>query len=108
MATSSINSALRFKNADAKAEKPNLVLYPMKDIGFTQGEEFRRIRVHSEILPGGLPIYDLADVDVRYYGLEEVYDPRGNGSGEFLVLFCIFCLGLEVRVCFVKLESLFE
>lgn len=58
MATSSINSALRFKNADPEADKPNLVLYPMKDIGFTQGEEFRRIRVHSEILPEGLPVYE--------------------------------------------------
>lgn len=58
MATSGINSALRFKNADEKADKPNLVLYPMQDIGFTQGEEFRKIRVHSEILPEGLPIYE--------------------------------------------------
>ena len=75
--TSGINSAIRFKDVDPKVEKPYLVMYPMKDIGFTQGDEFRKIRVHSDLLPNGGPIYDLADIDVRYYGLVQTYDPKG-------------------------------
>src|SRR5690349_6399387 len=57
--TSGVESSLRFKDVSLNADKPNLVLYPMKDIGFTQGEEFKEIRVHSDILPNKGPIYDL-------------------------------------------------
>jgi hypothetical protein len=79
--TSGVDSALRFKNVDESVDKPFLVMYPMKDIAFTQGEEFRKIRVHSDLLPGGGPIYDLADIDVRYYGLVEKYQPKAtNGT----------------------------
>jgi hypothetical protein len=77
MQTSAIHSALRFKDVDAAASKPYLVMYPMEDIGFTQGEEFRKIKVHSDMLPGGGPIYDLADIDVRYYGLIQKFEPNG-------------------------------
>ena len=38
----------------------------MPDIEFTQGEEFKKIRVYSDLLLGRGPVYDLADVD---YGL---------------------------------------
>jgi hypothetical protein len=79
--TSGVNSALRWKDVDEKADKPFLVMYPMQDIAFTQGEEFKEIRVHSDLLPNGGPIYDLADIDVRYYGLVQVYDPRGTKEG---------------------------
>lgn len=54
----------------------------MKDIAFTQGEEFKKIKVHSDLLPGGGPIYDLADIDVRYYGLIQKYEPKGPTSGK--------------------------
>lgn len=77
MKTSGIKSALRFKNADISVDKPYFVVYPMQDIAFTQGEEFKKIAVHSDMLPGGGPIYDLADIDVRYYGLIQTYDPKG-------------------------------
>ncbi|RDW64780.1 hypothetical protein BP6252_10431 [Coleophoma cylindrospora] len=77
-----IKSALRWKDVDPKADKPYLVTYPMQDIGFTQGPEFRKIAVHSKLLPGGGPIYDLADIDVRYYGLIQVFDPTNLGAGK--------------------------
>jgi hypothetical protein len=95
IATSGINTALHFKDIDPSANKPNLVLYPMKDIGFTQGEEFKRIKVHSGILPEGKPIYVLAELDVRYYGLAQTFDPKGTGSGE-----CLYFLPpLNFRCC---------
>jgi hypothetical protein len=65
--TSGFHSSLRFKNADPKAEKPHLVLYPMNDIGFLQSEEFKKINTYSDILLGGGLIYDLADMDARFY-----------------------------------------
>ncbi|KAG9239976.1 hypothetical protein BJ878DRAFT_529093 [Calycina marina] len=77
MQTSGIKSAVRFKNTNLDADKPYMVMYPMEDLGFTQGEEFKKIKVHSNILPGGGPIYDLADIDVRYYSLTQTYDPKG-------------------------------
>ncbi|KAH6673042.1 hypothetical protein B0J14DRAFT_701007 [Halenospora varia] len=80
--TSGINSALRWKDVDPKVNKPFLVMYPMKDIAFTQGEEFKKIRVHSDLLPNRGPIYDLADIDVRYYGLIQTYDPKGTKPGQ--------------------------
>ena len=81
VATSGVDSSLRFKDIDASADKPNLVLYPMKDIGFTQSDEFKKIKVHSDILPEGKPIYDLADLDIRYYGLSQVFDPKKTEPG---------------------------
>ena len=56
-------------------------MYPMEDIAFTQGEEFRKIKVHSKLLPGSGLCYDLADIDVRYYNLIQVYDPTNKGKG---------------------------
>jgi hypothetical protein len=77
MLTSGIKSALRYKSIDPSVDKPFMVTYPMEDIGFTQGEEFKKITVHSDILPGGGPIYDLADIDVHYYQLVQTFDPKG-------------------------------
>jgi hypothetical protein len=79
--TSGIRSARRFVNVDATVDKPYLAMYPMDDIGFTQGDEFRNIRVKSDILPPPGIIYDLADVDVRYDNLIHVYDEAKKGKG---------------------------
>ncbi|KAF2827925.1 hypothetical protein CC86DRAFT_320360 [Ophiobolus disseminans] len=71
--TSGINDAFRY--IDVKKEsalgseasrKPFLAFYPMRDLEFTQGDEFKKIRVHSDILPSPGIIYDLADIDVAY------------------------------------------
>ena len=76
--TSGVDSALRFKNADAKAERPYMVVYPMDNIGFTQSEEFKtKINIYSDLLPGGGPIYDLVDMDVRVYTFIDKYEPNG-------------------------------
>ncbi|KAM5386419.1 hypothetical protein ACJZ2D_000382 [Fusarium nematophilum] len=79
--TSGIQSARRFVDIDPKANRPYLAMYPMDDLGFTQGEEFRRIRVKSDILPGSGTVYDLADFDVRYYNLVAVFDETNKGKG---------------------------
>lgn len=81
--TSGVSSAWRFKSPEPdKVDKPYLAMYPLEDIGFTQTEEFKKIRVHSDLIPGGASIYDLADFDVRIYNLIQVYDPTKQGKGK--------------------------
>jgi hypothetical protein len=81
--TSGIKSAWRFKDIEfGSVDKPYLAMYPLDDLAFTQGDEFRKIRVHSDLLPNGGPIYDLANVDVRYYKLIQVFDPTNKGKGK--------------------------
>ncbi|CAK7233731.1 hypothetical protein SCUCBS95973_008695 [Sporothrix curviconia] len=77
--TSGVDSAFRYKREGA--EWPYLAMYEMRDIAFTQGDEFRKIRVYSDLLPGSKLCYDLADNNVRYYKLEQVYDPTNKGPG---------------------------
>lgn len=81
--TSGVESALRFKSPVPDAQNPYLAIYPMKDIGFTQTDEFRKITVTSDLLPDGEPIYDLADFDTRYYGLVQYFAPREVKAGMY-------------------------
>ena len=87
MQTSGIKNAHRYIDVDmasGNVDKPYLAFYPMADLAFTQSDEFRKIKVHSEILPGSGLCYDLADIDVRYYQLVQVFDVRGaKGTGMF-------------------------
>lgn len=86
--TSGINSARRFVHVDPKAEKPYLAMYALDDLAFLLSDEFRKIRVQSDILPSPGIIYDLADVDVRYDNLVHVYDKtqKGRGAAKALVV----------------------
>lgn len=87
--TSGIRSALRLINVDPTVDKPYLAIYPMNDLGFTQGEEFRKIRVRSDILPGDGIIFDLADIDVAYHNLVHVYDETKKGKGAMKTLIAV-------------------
>jgi len=89
METSGIKSAFRYINTNEGASKPYLAFYPMPDIAFTQGDEFKKIRVKSDLLPGTGICYDLADIDVRYYGLS---DKVGIRKG---VATCLFVTAIE-------------
>src|ERR1700712_624086 len=84
METSGINDAYRYVDNNENASKPYLAFYPMPDLAFTQGDEFRKIRVKSDLLPGTQICYDLADIDVRYYGLT---DKVGSREGVASTLF---------------------
>jgi len=78
-----MKDAFRYVDTDGSAPKPYLAFYPMPDLAYTQGEEFKQIRVKSDILPGSGICYDLADIDVRYYGLVEKTDRTERKTGEF-------------------------
>jgi hypothetical protein len=84
METSGISDAYRYIDNNKDAAKPYLAFYPMPDLAFTQGAEFKKIRVKSDLLPGTQICYDLADIDVRYYGLT---DKIGSREGVASTLF---------------------
>lgn len=85
METSGIHTAYRYINVDKSASKPYLAFYPMPDIAFTQSEEFRKIKVKSDILPGTGLCYDLADIDVRYIGFVGKSGTRNGVASDLLV-----------------------
>jgi hypothetical protein len=95
--TSGMKSAFRYRDVDfdeksRKQEKVFLAFYPMDDLAFTQGDEFRSIRVKSDILPDTGIIYDLADLDVRYLGLVEKTKPKIQRKSSAP---CIVVFGVE-------------
>lgn len=79
--TSGIRSSRRFKDVNPDADKPYLALYPLDDLGFLKSDEFRKIGVKSDTLPGTGLIYDLAEVDVSYNNIIQIYDPTKKGKG---------------------------
>ncbi|KAH8675716.1 hypothetical protein BX600DRAFT_507931 [Xylariales sp. PMI_506] len=78
--TSGIKSARRFKTADPNVDKPFLAIYTLGDLAFLKSDEFRKVNFKSDKLPGSGIIYDLADFDVRYDSLIQVYDPTNKGN----------------------------
>jgi hypothetical protein len=85
ISTSGVDSAFRYirKQRDVKGCFPYLALYPLDEVAFLKSDECRGIKVHSELLPGSGLVYDLADNEVRYYGLREVFDETKKGKGEY-------------------------
>jgi hypothetical protein len=76
VSTSGIGSAFRFVDMHKSSPigtkqnpKPFLACYPMQDLAFTLGDEFKKIGFKSSALPGSGVIYDLADMDVSYLGI---------------------------------------
>lgn len=80
---------LEFEEKQKRKEKTYLAFYPMEDMAFTQGDEFRGIRVKSPILPETGIIYDLAEMDVRYLGLvhQAQSKQKPEDGSPYLVIF---------------------
>ncbi|KAI4630378.1 hypothetical protein J4E80_001313 [Alternaria sp. BMP 0032] len=88
VSTSSIDSAFRFIDihksspiGNEQNSKPFLACYPMEDLAFTLGDEFKNIGFKSSALPGTGVIYDLADMDVSYLGIVDKTPNRRDGEG---------------------------
>jgi hypothetical protein len=88
VSTSGIRSGFRYIDdaktsalGDSTNSKPFLAFYPMDDMSFTLSEEFRRIKVKSDILPGSGIVYDMADFDVSYLGLKAKTERKKDGTG---------------------------
>jgi hypothetical protein len=72
--TGGMSNAFRCVHANKSSEygtsecpKPYLAFYPMQELGFTQGPDFKKIRVKSDLLPGTGIVFDMASIDVGYY-----------------------------------------
>ncbi|CAO2652688.1 Nn.00g020990.m01.CDS01 [Neocucurbitaria sp. VM-36] len=93
MGCSGTKDAFRYVHIDKESAlgseavpKPFLAFYPMPDLRFTQTEEFRQIRVRSDILPGSGIIYDLADIDVGYLGLMQKSEgPKKKEPAQYIL-----------------------
>lgn len=80
--TSAIKSAHRFKDINPDADKPYLVTYPLENIGFLLSDDFRSIKLKSNLLPETGEVYVQAHFDFRCDTLIQVYDPTAKGKGE--------------------------
>ena len=92
-----MRSAFRYHDVEfdekrKRKEKTYLAFYPMEDLAFTQGDEFRSIRVKSPILPDTGIIYDLAEMDVRYNGLVFKTESKQNQNSAAP---CLVVFGVE-------------
>ena len=65
----------------SKVEKPYLAIYPLQDMSFLGSNEFKQIRVKSDLLPGSGVCYDVMEADVRYYKQIQVYGPEASRLG---------------------------
>ncbi|CAK7199629.1 hypothetical protein SEUCBS139899_002312 [Sporothrix eucalyptigena] len=80
--TSGVDSAIRWKHDELDTTPlPYLSVYPLEDIAFLRTDEFKGIRVTSDLLPGSKLCYDLAAFDVGYYNIVQVADPTNKGKG---------------------------
>jgi hypothetical protein len=86
--TSGIRSGFRYLDVDKTSPlgdafntKPFLAFYPMQDLAFTLGDEFRKIGFQSKNLPGTGIVYDLADLDVSYLGSRDVTTLKSVHNG---------------------------
>ena len=94
--TSGIKSAFRYCDTDyetrnARKEKSLLAIYPLDDLSFLLSDEFRGIRVKSDMLPETGIVYDLAEFDVRYLGL--VHKTERKKKAESMK--CLVIFGVE-------------
>jgi hypothetical protein len=89
VSTSGIRSGFRYVDiaktsplGSPSNSKPFLAFYPMNYLAFTLSEEFKRIAVKSENLPGSGIVYDMADFDISYLGFVGKTDRRNEDTSK--------------------------
>jgi hypothetical protein len=73
LATGKITRAYRFRNKNPDAERPYLALYICPDMSCIAGEEVKSIPMHSNLLPQGKSIHELANFDTRFYNTTQEF-----------------------------------
>jgi hypothetical protein len=77
--TSGMKTTFRYNALDPKADRPFFYYYPVRDLAFLQSEEFFKIPITIDLLPGpSHMIFDFVDFDTRYYELVQTYEPEGT------------------------------
>ncbi|KAL5119959.1 hypothetical protein ACEQ8H_002057 [Pleosporales sp. CAS-2024a] len=93
--TSGIKSGFRCVDSEKESPsgrmrnpKPLLTFYPMSDLSFASSDEFRAIKVSSDLLPGDGSVYDLADFEVSFLSLRNKTEKKEGAGGKQYVLTC--------------------
>ena len=77
-----MKSAYRYQSIDPSAERPYLLLYPVKDMGDLESPDFKSIPTTSDLFPGPTHrCFDYADFDTRHYELIDSYEKEGTRPG---------------------------
>ena len=76
VATSAVQSGFRYLDANKTSpcgnegnHMPFLALYPVPDLSFMLGDEFKKIRVQSDKLPGSGVVFDSVDFEISSLGI---------------------------------------
>jgi hypothetical protein len=108
VATSEVESGFRYIDVhktspcgDSSNPKPYLAFYPMENLAFALGDDFRKISSQSEKLPESGIVYDLVDMDVSYLGLKGK-TKRASGVEDGPAKFLLTC---GIRLSQMPLEN---
>ncbi len=81
--TSGMPTTFRYDALDPSAERPFFYYYPVPDLAFLGSEEFMKIPINSDLLPGpSHMIFDFVNFDTRYYELVQSFEAEGAKPGK--------------------------
>jgi hypothetical protein len=84
-ATGAIKKAYRFRNKNPDAERPYVAVYICPDMSIIAGDKVKGIPMHSNILPQGKSIHELANFDTRFYkSMQEFVKDDPGQSGQYV------------------------
>lgn len=93
VSTSGIHSGFRYIDVNKTSAcgnsanpTPFLAFYPLKDIAFTLSDEFKKINIRSDLLPGSGIVYDLAEFDISCMGFINATARKGEAERAKYVL----------------------
>jgi hypothetical protein len=73
LATGGVTRAARFREANPKATAPYLAIYTIPDLSIIESEEFKKVPMTHESLPGGGNVHSFVNFDTRFYSLIQEY-----------------------------------
>ncbi|EKG18507.1 hypothetical protein MPH_04309 [Macrophomina phaseolina MS6] len=86
------SAAFRYKNTNASADFPNLVLYTMPDLDLFN-PDMKNAKMSHDTLPGGRSHFELCNFDTRVY--EKIQTFEGQIPKEGRAAKCIIAVALE-------------
>ncbi|OAG37131.1 hypothetical protein AYO21_08666 [Fonsecaea monophora] len=88
--TSGMPAGFRYYCLGPPNGRPWLALYPCPELDFVNSEEYKSIRVTSDMLPTETS-FDVADFDVRYYSRWQIHEPPNTKEGRspFVIVYAV-------------------
>jgi hypothetical protein len=82
LATGGVTKAVRFREANPKATAPYLAIYTIPDLSIIESDEFKKVPMTHESLPGGGNIHNFVNFDTRFYSLVQEYPESDAKTSE--------------------------